>query len=238
MTIASSGNVGIGTTTPGYKLDITSDTTNFMRILKSDVVAADGFFSVSNYTISANTMAPIFQAKSNTPSYPGVTFLGDTKFDSGAVPIMQFESRYINGPSTVRPLMMFGAYNSLSDPTKRAMIILSNLNVGIGTSTPDAKLDVAGNIFASTSGAVDLALNNTAVTYGKFTLRSMATPDAGRLDILGGAAGATTFMNIAAISVVKRGKVRRARLYYLRGLIGKKARIKELKFFNTTASKN
>jgi large subunit ribosomal protein L19 len=43
--------------------------------------------------------------------------------------------------------------------------------------------------------------------------------------------------NIAAIAVVKRGKVRRARLYYLRGLVGKKARIKELKFFNTT-SKN
>jgi len=32
--------------------------------------------------------------------------------------------------------------------------------------------------------------------------------------------------NIAAIAVVKRGKVRRARLYYLRGLVGKKARIK------------
>lgn len=44
--------------------------------------------------------------------------------------------------------------------------------------------------------------------------------------------------NIAAIVVIKRGKVRRARLYYLRGLIGKKARIKELKFFNTTTSKN
>jgi large subunit ribosomal protein L19 len=35
--------------------------------------------------------------------------------------------------------------------------------------------------------------------------------------------------NIAAIQVVKRGRVRRARLYYLRGLVGKKARIKELK---------
>ena len=35
---------------------------------------------------------------------------------------------------------------------------------------------------------------------------------------------------IARIEVVKRGKVRRARLYYLRGLVGKKARIKELKF--------
>jgi large subunit ribosomal protein L19 len=36
--------------------------------------------------------------------------------------------------------------------------------------------------------------------------------------------------NIAGIEVVKRGKVRRARLFYLRGLVGKKARIKELKF--------
>ncbi len=39
--------------------------------------------------------------------------------------------------------------------------------------------------------------------------------------------------NVADIQVVKRGRVRRARLYYLRGLVGKKARIKELKFYNT-----
>lgn len=36
--------------------------------------------------------------------------------------------------------------------------------------------------------------------------------------------------NIAGIQVIKRGRVRRARLYYLRGLVGKKARIKELKY--------
>lgn len=36
--------------------------------------------------------------------------------------------------------------------------------------------------------------------------------------------------NIANIQVIKRGKVRRARLFYLRGLVGKKARIKELKY--------
>lgn len=42
--------------------------------------------------------------------------------------------------------------------------------------------------------------------------------------------------NIAGIQVVKRGKVRRARLYYLRGLVGKKARIKELKM--SSASSN
>lgn len=33
--------------------------------------------------------------------------------------------------------------------------------------------------------------------------------------------------SIASIEVLKRGKVRRAKLYYLRGLVGKKARIKE-----------
>ena len=42
--------------------------------------------------------------------------------------------------------------------------------------------------------------------------------------------------NIATIQVVKRGRVRRARLYYLRGLVGKKARIKELKRYNPSLS--
>ena len=39
--------------------------------------------------------------------------------------------------------------------------------------------------------------------------------------------------NVADVQVVKRGRVRRARLFYLRGLVGKKARIKELKVFTT-----
>ncbi len=33
--------------------------------------------------------------------------------------------------------------------------------------------------------------------------------------------------SLTSIAVVKRGKVRRAKLYYLRGLVGKKSRIKE-----------
>ena len=36
--------------------------------------------------------------------------------------------------------------------------------------------------------------------------------------------------NIVGIKILKRGKVRRAKLYYLRELVGKKARIKERKF--------
>ena len=36
--------------------------------------------------------------------------------------------------------------------------------------------------------------------------------------------------NIVEIKLLKRGKVRRAKLYYLRGLVGKKARIKEKRY--------
>ena len=36
--------------------------------------------------------------------------------------------------------------------------------------------------------------------------------------------------SISDIKVLKRGKVRRAKLYYLRELVGKKARIKEKAF--------
>lgn len=39
--------------------------------------------------------------------------------------------------------------------------------------------------------------------------------------------------NIVEVKVLKRGKVRRARLYYLRNLVGKKARIKEKKFIKS-----
>lgn len=39
--------------------------------------------------------------------------------------------------------------------------------------------------------------------------------------------------NIASIQVVKRGRVRRSRIFYLRGLVGKKARIKEMKMVTT-----
>ncbi len=36
--------------------------------------------------------------------------------------------------------------------------------------------------------------------------------------------------NIVSVEVLKRGKVRRAKLYYLRELVGKKAKIRERKF--------
>jgi len=46
-----------------------------------------------------------------------------------------------------------------------------------------------------------------------------------------------TSPNITEIKVLKRGKVRRARLFYLRGAIGQAARIKERKFIRPTEDK-
>ena len=43
--------------------------------------------------------------------------------------------------------------------------------------------------------------------------------------------------NIDSIQVVRRGKVRRAKLYYLRGLRGKSARIAEKQDFQRTAAR-
>lgn len=43
--------------------------------------------------------------------------------------------------------------------------------------------------------------------------------------------------SIDSIDVLKHGKVRRARLYYLRDTVGKKSRIKELKTSNKNVSK-
>lgn len=43
-----------------------------------------------------------------------------------------------------------------------------------------------------------------------------------------------TSPNITDIKILKHGKVRRAKLYYLRGLVGKKARIKERRYVKPT----
>jgi len=40
---------------------------------------------------------------------------------------------------------------------------------------------------------------------------------------------------VVSVEVLKRGKVRRARLFYLRGISGKAARIKERMYVNTNA---
>ena len=59
--------------------------------------------------------------------------------------------------------------------------------------------------------------------------------------ISGGVGVERTFLvhspRLDRVEVVRRGEVRRARLFYLRGRVGKKARVKEKRYIPTTEAK-
>jgi len=77
-------------------------------------------------------------------------------------------------------------------------------NVGIGNTSPDAKLDVTGNIYASSSGNIDLVLRSSTATAddGKFTIRSTGASD--RLEIMSGTTP-TSLVTIASTGNVGIG---------------------------------
>jgi trimeric autotransporter adhesin len=101
MRITSTGNVGIGTTAPNYKLDI-----------------------AGNVNVAGSQAYIRFNA--------GGSHVGNIA--------VKDEGGYTLG---------FQTYNSTSSTLTTKMVLDTNGNVGIGTITPDEKLDVVGNIKAS-----------------------------------------------------------------------------------------
>ncbi|HUO75564.1 MAG TPA: hypothetical protein VMU12_01425, partial [Candidatus Paceibacterota bacterium] len=113
-----------------------------------------------------------------------------------------------DGKFTIRSVGSFDRLDFLTGNNTIAMSIASSGNVGIGTTAPDQKLDVAGNITASTSGNVALILKSTSAsgTDGQFSLLTASTSD--RLDIRGGAgAFGSTFLSIASTGFVGVGTI-------------------------------
>jgi len=131
----TSGNVGIGTTGPGAKLEVSGG--------KISLDEASGVDDNSPGIVEADQTAVDFLYNTKYINHYGFGF---HKPVDGAL------GSYMSGYYGVD--LFTGGANRLS--------IRQNGNVGIGTTSPDSKLDVAGNILASSSSNVDITLRSSS----------------------------------------------------------------------------
>ena len=131
LVVTTGGNVGIGTTNPGYKLQV-QGTSYFSGLAYFGQTAAGGSafrWGAYGTAVSSNTML------THNQLYNGS---GWTILDSGV------GTTYLDlGAAMSNPYISFGTGVANTEATEK-MRIANNGNVGIGTTNPQAKLHVNG----------------------------------------------------------------------------------------------
>ncbi|MCC6405340.1 MAG: tail fiber domain-containing protein, partial [Candidatus Yanofskybacteria bacterium] len=199
--LTAAGNMGIGDLTPEQMLTVGG------TILASSSVDAlyEGVI-VSNQ--NAGTSATAYSEFRNGPSIADALIVGvrgsgytDATPNSGDAGFVGTSTNISGGlilsTGADAPIRFFTS----GTPAGERIRILGTGNVGIGTTSPEQKFDVAGNILASGSGNIDLTLNSVTNSDAQFTLRSVGA--SARLDILGSASQA--FVSIASSGYVGIG---------------------------------
>ncbi len=156
MSIASSGNVGIGTTTSGAKLDIETTSAGATRLLTLRVPNAGGNNPQINFAVNAA---------------------------GSSLDVARIESLY---PASNHIELAFSTFNTT---LLERMRIAYDGNVGINTTAPAAKLDVAGdlqiNISSSSGAANSFALCHTSngATSDQFVIDCGNAPSADYMEM-------------------------------------------------------
>ena len=159
MRMLTSGNIGINTTTPSYKLDInanTGSTGNPLRLLGLQAGAtSDSIISSNGGILRRLSIAQILGAggwltTGNSGTTAGTNFVGTTD----AVDFV-FKT---NNAEEAR--------------------ITSAGNFGIGTTTPGTSLDISGGLSTRPSTTINLTADNQAVTVGNASFLVLSSNNA------------------------------------------------------------
>lgn len=145
MTIASGGNVGIGTTNPGYKLDVagaTHGSTVFAAATESTWVTQQVY---APGTVNGTAAGIKFGTTGNT-AHAGAGIVGVSQDYTGGVMDLAF-------------------LTATSNTSAERMRITSTGNVGIGTTAPTALLQVGNNTATGYGIRINQANNNNNLTF-------------------------------------------------------------------------